>query len=86
MGAATRLQQGKGFIKLRDGIIGQRQHNIPADLPEACLPRPGKRLRGGNSGVGAAQAAQLGVVCALYPKADAGYPGGCKTSQIFRQL
>ena len=46
MGAATRLQQGKGFIKLRDGIIGQRQHNIPADLPEACLPRPGKRLRG----------------------------------------
>ena len=35
--------------------------------------------------MGAAQAAQLGVVCALYPKADAGYPGGCKTSQIFRR-
>ena len=85
MGAAARLQQSKGFIKLRDGIIGQRQHNIPADLPEACLPRPGKCLRGGSSGVGAAQAAQLGIVSTLHPKADAGYPGGCKTSQAFRR-
>ena len=53
MRAAAVAQQRQRAVKLGVRVLGQRQHNVAADLVKPGLPRPSQRLRSPGGRVGA---------------------------------
>ena len=74
MGGPAALDQLQGLVELGLGVVGQRQHDVAADVLKPRLPRHGKGGPGLFGRVGAAQGAQLGVPGGLHPEGDAVHP------------
>ena len=65
--------------------MGQRQHDVPAQLGEPGLPGGAQRGGGSGGGVGTPKAAQLVVPGALHAQAQPVHPGLSEPCQPFRR-
>ena len=81
MCGAALLQKRKRFIELTAGIVGERHHNIAADVCKTGLPGPQKSLFGLLRSVWAAKALQLFIISTLHAKADAIHSRRAKPGQ-----
>ena len=76
MGSPSLLDEGEGLVEFLPAVVGQGQHDVPADVVKAGLPghlEGGGRLAGG---VGPPEGAQLAVPGRLHPDGQAVDPGG----------
>ena len=84
MGRPARPDEGERLIELGPAVVGQSQHDVPAEVGKARLPghlEGGCRLTGG---VGPAEGAQLGIPGRLHPDGQAVDPGGAVAPQLLR--
>ena len=83
MGGPAVLNQFQCLIKLGLRIVGQCQHDVPADVGKACPLGRRERRPGLFGGVGAAQRFELAVPGRLHPERDAVDARGPEAAQCF---
>ena len=74
MGGTAFFDQLQCLVKFGLRIMGQRQHDVAADILESGAPGGGKGCPRLLGAVGTAKGAQLGVPGRLHPEGDAVHP------------